>query len=131
MHTVRDDQAMSGQGLATHRDDGDCHSASNALGGSHREGTPGSHNDHHRSGSACCHSTLYNAVPLSVGGLDALQAMASARRSHVFTNWTLPSALASPCKVAGHGAGPPGPPFLSARLLPGRQLFLAVSSLLL
>lgn len=131
MHRLRDDQATSGQGLAAHRDDGNCHSAANAWAGSHREGAPGSHNDHHRSGPPCCHVTLYNAVPLSVSGLDALQATASARRSHEFTTLSLPSALASPGKVAGHGAGPPGPSFPSARLFPGRQLFLAVSSLLL
>jgi len=131
MHRARDDQAASGQTGPAPRDGEACHSAGHGKGVGHHEGAPGSHDDHHRSGPTCCHATLYNAVPLSVSGLEALQATASARRSQEFATPIPPSALLVSSTVSSHGAGPPGPSFPSARLFPGRQLFVAVSSLLL
>lgn len=93
-----------------------------------QEGGATSHDEDHHSRPTCCHGTPY--APLSRDGLDALRAMASARRLHGFITF-VPSLLTSLSLVLGHGPGPPGPSFPSARLFPGRQLFLAVSSLLL
>ena len=126
----RDTQAPAGQSGAAPRDGEACHSGGHGKGVDHQEGAPGSHGDEHRSGPTCCHATLYNAVPLSVSGLEALQATASARRSQEFATPIPPSTLLVSSTVTGHGAGPPGAPFPSA-LFPGRQLFLAISTLLL
>lgn len=131
MHRDHDDQAVSGQPGPAPRHGEAHHSAGYGKRIGHQEGGPGSHDDDHRSGSACCHATQFGAASLSLDGREALQAAASVRRPHGFVTFVLPSVLASRSLVLSHGAGPPGPSGSSARLFPGRQLFLAVSSLLL
>lgn len=132
MHRPRNVQAAPGQKPAARGDGRTCHSTGSANGGGHHEGAPGSHDDEHHSGPTCCHTNLYNAVPRSISGLEVLRATSSAGHSQEFTVLILPSALSSPSTVRGDGAGPPGSSFpRSSRFLPGRQLFLAVSSLLL
>jgi hypothetical protein len=125
----------SHESRAGHPDGAACHSLDPDRpqhGSGHQRAPSGAHDDdHHRSGPTCCHINLYNTIPLSVSGLETLQAAARAGLSHPLAGPTTALALVLASTRGGSGTGPPGLPFPNSPPFRDRPVFLAVSSLLL